>query len=79
MCNIKLDRCGNVVEWDFCTPLCAFCNAPILGEIVVDDENDLQFCSDDCLFEDRDERRIARIDARQQYEMYGDDYDSWYR
>ena len=37
------------------------------------------FCSDDCLNEAIDDLRIARIEAKREYEMYGDDLDSWFR
>lgn len=38
-----------------------------------------KFCSDDCLQEALDDMRIAKIEAKQQWELYGDDVDSWFR
>lgn len=38
-----------------------------------------EFCSDECLQEAIDDMRIARIEAKQQWDLYGDDVDSWFR
>lgn len=37
------------------------------------------FCSDDCKLEADDDIMIGDREAAEQYAMYGNDYDSWYR
>ena len=37
------------------------------------------FCSDDCRREADDDIRIGDIEAQREYELYGNDMDSWYR
>ena len=37
------------------------------------------FCSDDCLQEMIEKIELAKAEDKRQYELYGDDIDSWYR
>jgi hypothetical protein len=37
------------------------------------------YCSEECLRESDELRSLAREEAKHQYELYGDDLDSWYR
>jgi hypothetical protein len=37
------------------------------------------FCSKDCFREAQEEIRIADCEARREFDLYGDDLDSWYR
>jgi hypothetical protein len=60
-------------------PICEYCCEEFDPKQFVITEDNMQFCSDDCLREHRDEVRIGRIEAKKQWELYGDDYDSWYR
>jgi hypothetical protein len=38
-----------------------------------------EFCSDNCVTDFEWEVRIGREEAKEQWELYGDDFDSWYR
>lgn len=59
---------------------CEICDEYFATEPIKSEETGLrQFCSDDCLQEAIDDLRIARIEAKEQYELYGDDLDSWLR
>ena len=59
---------------------CEVCDEFFVGEPITSEETGKrQFCSDDCLFEAREDKRIAEIEAKREYELYGDDLDSWFR
>lgn len=76
-----VDRDGRFLttRWEY-TPLCEVCDEPILEEPITDERTGKRgFCSDGCLQEALDDKRIADIEAKQQFELYGDDMDSWYR
>jgi hypothetical protein len=38
-----------------------------------------RYCSHDCQIDDEDRRHAARLEDSREYEIYGTDYDSWYR
>jgi hypothetical protein len=61
--------------------LCEQCNSRILGEAVVDQETTgvSQFCSTNCWQDAKHEIYEARREAKEQFELYGNDFDSWYR
>lgn len=62
------------------SPLCEVCDDVIVDKPITSEETGKrQFCSDYCCNEAKDDLRIARIEADQQFALYGDDYDSWYR
>ena len=42
-------------------------------------EGDEHHCCDECVFEAEEDRRIARIEAKREYQIYGTDLDSWFR
>jgi len=59
---------------------CEFCDEEFNGAPVTSEETGKRvFCSDDCLTEALDEIRSGQREAKRQYELYGDDLDSWYR
>ena len=59
---------------------CERCDDPITGEPLTSEETGKRvFCSIDCLSEATDDMRIARIEAKREYELYGNDLDSWFR
>jgi hypothetical protein len=82
---------GQVCEFRITQYQCEHCQEPIphdqepvrfLPLVTERDERPLPgqcYCSEDCMLEDQEERRVARCEAREQIEMYGDDLDSWYR
>jgi DNA replicative helicase MCM subunit Mcm2 (Cdc46/Mcm family) len=37
------------------------------------------FCSDDCAYDALDDLRLAYMEDSREFEMWGTDYDSWYR
>lgn len=57
---------------------CEYCDDFIWKKdaIVFDDRH---FCSDDCAQEDAADRWVGSREARYEFEMWGNDYDSWYR
>jgi len=66
-------------SWEY-AHTCEVCHDPIREEPIVSEETGKrEFCSDECLFEAIEDMRIARIEAKQQYDLYGDDLDSWFR
>lgn len=40
---------------------------------------DYVVCSDDCRLEGEDATRVAERESHREYELYGDDLDSWFR
>lgn len=59
---------------------CELCDEPIDGHPITSEETgDRVFCSIDCVNEAIDNILIAKIDAKREYELYGDDLDSWFR
>jgi hypothetical protein len=38
-----------------------------------------QFCCDQCHRDADEDLRVGMLEAREQFELYGADYDSWYR
>lgn len=76
-----IDRDGRFLttKWDY-THMCEVCDEPIKEEPITDERTGKrQFCSDDCLQEAIDDQRIGEIESKQQWELYGDDIDSWFR
>lgn len=70
---------GNSLNFDIPNQ-CGFCNEFYHEPPIMSEETGLsEFCCDGCLQEALEEIRIDRIEGRRQYEMYGDDMDSWYR
>lgn len=60
-------------------PVCEYCSGPITDEPVVDPDTDYQFCSTGCLHDYQEDKRVGQIEAAREREVWGDDYDSWYR
>jgi len=56
---------------------CEYCDEVFYHDAVI--VNNHCYCSDDCYFEDEERRTLAKHEAKQQYDMYGLDFDSWYR
>ncbi len=65
-------------ESDSCRcPQCEVCDEKL--DARVHDIIDGRFCSLDCHQEAEDDVRIGRLESSQQYEMFGADFDSWFR
>ena len=62
---------------------CEFCDEPISkgNEVWHEKRNGIRIplCSEGCRLEMCDDERISSIEAREQFELYGDDMDSWFR
>jgi len=59
---------------------CEVCDEFFAHEPIMSEETGKRgFCSEGCLQEAIDDLRIARIEAKREYELYGDDLDSWFR
>jgi len=61
---------------------CEFCNQPYDPtefEVKGGRSGTSGFCSDDCKRDADEEIRVADCEARREFELYGDDRDSWYR
>ena len=59
---------------------CGQCNQLLDREVVTCEELPReQFCCDECMLDSLEELRVARMDDQREYEIWGDDYDSWYR
>ena len=56
---------------------CEYCDHFFLEEPVTDGLR--EFCSDDCLRDYLEDVRVGECEARREYELYGDDLDSWFR
>lgn len=60
--------------------LCEMCDEPLYGEPVTSEETGPRlFCSEECLQEAQEELRLYAAEAKREWEMFGDDVDSWYR
>ena len=64
-------------------PQCGHCNeimvGPFFEHTVHPDLKNEVFCNEFCLNEALSDARIARYEAAREFELYGNDYDSWYR
>lgn len=56
---------------------CEMCNCLFEHEPVFDELH--TYCSDDCLNDAAEDQRVCDIIDQKEYEMYENDFDSWYR
>jgi hypothetical protein len=62
--------------------ICEYCSNEIIDDAVTsNDPNEgyLKFCSCDCLQDYHEDARVGRYEAAREREVWGNDYDSWYR
>ena len=65
-------------------PQCEYCDIFVVGpdalsEMVIDPDDPRRYCSDGCYLDAAEQRRVGMIEAGREFEIWGNDYDSWYR
>lgn len=76
LCN----ECGKPEESCICI-YCESCGELVTGEKVTREHHRITqaYCSEDCAHDAEEDLWVGHREAAREFEIYGDDFDSWFR